>query len=168
VPPSCANGSPVSSTSFASRRHERSSDRKTLPSSDEPARLRAELAGLEDRLPALELAYDMVARDLHELRREKQGKWHKEQAEAVARAQRLVHEHGGRKAREALAEEQALLDWVDQPLGEFFGLAEAGQRAAVAQVRRDMQPLRALAGATKSLERRVRVNELLRGGGRYG
>jgi hypothetical protein len=103
------------------------------------------------------------------LRRRQQDKWHQEQARTVAQAQRVVHEEGGRKNRETLAEEQALLAWVDEPLPDVYvGLAEANQLAAVAYRRREAQPLQALARSTQTLERRVRINELLTGGGRYG
>jgi hypothetical protein len=140
---------------------------KPLPNSDEPARLQAELATLEEQLPAIELAFDIVARDLHDVRRGQQDKWHQEQARAVAQAQWVVHEEGGRKNREALAQEQALLAWVDEPQPDVYvGLAEAGQLAAVASRRRAVQPLQALARSTDKLARRVRINELT--GGRYG
>jgi hypothetical protein len=139
---------------------------KPVPTSDEPARLQAELASLEDRLPALEIAYDIVAQALHALRRGQQDKWHQEQARTVARAQQVVHEEGGRKNRAILAEEQALLAWLDEIPETYVGLAECGLRTAVAYRRRDLQPLQALAGATRRLETRVRINELLTGGRR--
>jgi hypothetical protein len=140
---------------------------KPLPKSDERERLADELAALREYGAALDVAVDIVSRELYELRRENQDKWRQEQARTVAQAQRVVHEEGGRKNRQTLAEEQALLAWVDEPLPDVYvGLAEANQQAAVAHQRRAMQPLRALALATDNLARRVRVNELT-GGGPY-
>ena len=106
---------------------------KPVPASGEPARLQAELAALEERLQALELAYDIVARNLHGLRRGQQNKWREEQARAVAKARWLVEEEGGRKNRQTLAEEESLFAWADEPLADtYVGLVEAGQLAAVA------------------------------------
>ena len=110
-----------------------------------------------------------MARDLHGLRRGQQGKWREEQSRAVAKARWLVEEEGGRKNRQTLAEEQALLAWVDEPQSDVYvGLAEACQLAAIDHLRRVAQPLQALARSTKTLERRVRINELLTERGRYG
>jgi hypothetical protein len=167
-PPGSGNGCPPPSTKPGWPRHG-DRRREPLPTSDELARLQAELVTLEEQAPALDLAVDIIARDLHDLRRRQQDKWHQEQARTVAQAQRVVHEEGGRKNRETLAEEQALLAWVDEPLPDVYvGLAEANQLAAVAYRRREAQPLQALARSTQTLERRVRINELLTGGGRYG
>jgi hypothetical protein len=49
----------------------------------------------------------------------------------VERAQQAVYEEGGRRRRETLAQEQALLEWVDQPLGEYVGLTEIGAAGRV-------------------------------------
>jgi hypothetical protein len=141
---------------------------KPPPTNDEPDRLAAELTTLQDQLAALDVAVDIVGRELYELRRQKQTRWHEEQARTVEQAQRLVWEEGGRKNRQTLAEEQALLAWVDESQPDVYvGLAEANQLAAVAQQRCAMQPLRALALSTESLARRVRLNELI-GEGRFG
>jgi hypothetical protein len=86
--------------------------------SDETSRLRDELAALEDDLAVLGLAVDMVGRDLWEVRRDNQAKWHEEQTRVVERARRTVEEEGGRKHRRTL-EEEALLRWIDDTPQEF-------------------------------------------------
>jgi hypothetical protein len=133
---------------------------KPSPKNDEVPRLRDELVTLEDEIPALGLAVDVAGRVLWTLRRDNQAKWEQEQARTVARARRLVEEEGGRKHRQTLAEEEALLDWIAQTPQEFPSLEEVTQRAVVSNLRAEARSRRH--AITREI-RADRIDRLTRG-----